>query len=78
MAQTEGKTRVNLMFNPSGNSSVDSFKTDAAALIDRMLDIQNNSVADHHEKRWAAEAATCIETGAVFAVKALTHYSCDQ
>lgn len=76
MTMTEGQLRVGTGFNPSGLDKVDEIKAAAAGLIDAVLDLQRGHASDHHTSRWAAEAATQFETGAMFAVKALTHTSC--
>jgi hypothetical protein len=67
---TEGEWRVGVDFNPSKDPRVDDIKKRCAAIIDEMLNISENRHAAG--ARCAAEAATCFETAAMWAVKALT------
>ena len=67
---TLGEYRVGIDFNPSGNSGVNHVKQAAAALIDLIDEIPDH--AEGEIRRLKAEAMTCIETGAMHAVKAVT------
>ena len=51
-------------------------KARCASLIDDILAIGDGPDADGHTKRWAAMAATDIETACMYAVKAITHEGC--
>ena len=77
MPATEGETRVVYGFNPSAHPEVQSMKARCAALIDDILAIGYRTSADRHTKRWAAKAATNIETASMYAVKAITHEGSD-
>src|SRR5262252_20477 len=67
-SQTLGEFRVRAAFNPSGDSKVDKIKKMAAELIDYI----NDNADAHGDRRAGAEAMTCIETGAMYAVKMVT------
>jgi hypothetical protein len=67
---TKGEYRVGIDFNPSSNPDVDRIKQAAAELIDMIEAIDNRKVPE--AGRCKAEAQTCIETGAMWAVKAIT------
>lgn len=70
--KTVGETRVGVDFNPSRNPLVDEIKRNSADLIDKIYDVgQQTAIPD--VKRWAAEAATNIETGCMYAVKAIVN-----
>ena len=66
---TLGEKRVVVNFNASGDSTVDSIKRTVAELIDLVDELPN---ANSQTGRWKAEAMTCLETGAMYAVKAAT------
>ena len=66
---TLGEKRVVVNFNASNDNTVDRIKRLSADLIDLVDGMPNgNSQAG----RWKAEAMTCIETGAMYAVKGAT------
>lgn len=68
-APTKGEYRVGILFNPSANPSVDKIKRMAADLIDAVEELP----AGHGEiARLKAQAQTCFEDGAMWAVKAAT------
>ena len=69
-AETKGTKRVALRFNPSEMVEVTAVKETCAALIDNLDAIETDDPEVH---RWKAEAMTLIETGCMFAVKALVH-----
>ena len=71
---TEGEIRVVHNFNPSQNIDVFNIKLIISKVIDDALDYATRH-DDPHIKRWCAESATCLETGAMYLVKALTHDS---
>lgn len=67
---TKGQKRVGINFNVAEGqtkSIIDMIKHKSAELIDLI-----DSLEPRHEEvgRWKAEAMTCIETGAMFGVKA--------
>jgi len=66
---TVGQKRVRVSFNPSGNTTVDTIKSDTASLIDRVLNLSGN---DPERARCCALAATAYEEAAMWAVKAAT------
>lgn len=66
---TKGEYRVGISFNPSGDPVVDRLKRAAADLIDAIEEI-TSSVPE--AGRCKAEAQTCVEAGAMWAVKAAT------
>ena len=66
---TTGEKRVLTSFNPGEDSVVDTIKQRAAALIDFIDALPHGN---SQTGRWKAEAMTCIETGAMYAVKAAT------
>lgn len=71
MSQTLGQYRVGVSFNPGGHEAVNSLKAKAAEFIDeckRFADASTNGEA----KRCFAEAMTCMETAAMYAVKGAT------
>lgn len=59
-------------FNPSGVSAVDKAKLLAAALLTQAEDAANAPEATKEHGRCAGTALHYIETGAMYAVKALT------
>lgn len=67
---TEGEYRVGVTFNPSKDPKVDSMKQRCAELIDEMLEYAKDRNAPG--ARCGSEAATCFETAAMWAVKAIT------
>lgn len=67
---TEGEYRVGIKFNPSGAGDVHEIKTRAAELIDMLAPLAADR--DHPGSRCAAIAMTEIESGAMWAVKAVT------
>jgi hypothetical protein len=67
---TEGQYRVGVSFNPSNNPDVDAIKREAAALIDRVYQLQFQRTGV--DARAAALAMTAFEDGAMWAVKAVT------
>jgi hypothetical protein len=67
---TKGMYRVGIGFNPSGDPTVAKLKRAAADLIDMIEDI--DSGGNGEIARLKAEAQTCIEGGAMWAVKAAT------
>lgn len=82
--QTKGQYRVGSSFNPSGDDAVSQIKAKAAELID-LIDTLEGTIKDygsfrevtfdkrHQEvQRCKALAMTCIEDGAMWAVKAAT------
>ena len=69
MAATLGSKRVGLDFNPSGDILVRNVKTEIAALINLIDTIPN---INHQTGRWKAMAQSDLETGCMYAVKALT------
>lgn len=73
LMSTLGEYRVGVDFNPSKNHGVDEVKAQAAALIDFIDQIPD--AAEGEIRRLKAEAMTCVETGAMYAVKALTKQS---
>ena len=77
MAQaTEGQLRVVYTFNPDAHPDVAYLKERCASVIDDILAIGARPTSDSHAKRWAAMAATDIETACMYAVKAVTHEAC--
>lgn len=77
MSKTLGEKRVRSGFNPSENPRVKEFKAKAAELIDFVNMLPEPLGLDNQEKgewyRCKAEAMTNIETGAMYAVKAITY-----
>jgi hypothetical protein len=71
---TTGSYRVGISFNPSGDTNVDLIKASAAALIDLIESIQPPVDGTHFIEvaRLKSLAATAIEEGAMWAVKAAT------
>jgi len=67
---TKGEYRVGVDFNPSKNPEVDKLKAAAAELIDLISEIDDKG--ENEIKRLKALAATEVETGAMYAVKAAT------
>lgn len=73
--QTLGEYRVGISFNPSNNVNVDAIKRGAADLIDKCEALKRNedgTLKDGEIVRCLAEAQTCIETAAMWAVKGAT------
>jgi len=70
VAQTLGEYRVGIDFNPSGSVQVQQVKRTAADLIDFVNGLED--MGEGEIRRLKAEAMTCIETGAMHAVKAAT------
>lgn len=69
MSETEktvGEKIVRADFNPNGNTLVNSFKTNVAAIIDQVDAIRDM------DPRLAALAITHLEIAAMFAVKLAT------
>ena len=62
---TDGEYRVDITFNPADNPDVDHIKSEAAALIDFVLEHGKNL-------RVSEIAATAIENAAMWAVKSVT------
>ena len=73
---TEAFIRVARERRPGSEDNVSEMSIQVKHLIDQMLSIQSSPVADRHERRWAAEAAACFETGQMYAAKALSHHPC--
>ena len=72
---TKGEYRVGINFNPSNDDAVGNIKRQAADLIDLIFDIEDESMnpeRDVERKRLKALAMTCVEEGAMWAVKAAT------
>lgn len=67
---TEGEWRVGVDFNPSGDPRVNDFKKRCAALLDDLYSMSLRQ--DQPGSRCAAIAMHDIETGCMWAVKALT------
>ena len=67
--RTVGELRVCLDFNPGADDWVGNIKRRAAELIDYIDAIPQPGI---DAARWKAEAMTCVETGAMYAVKAAT------
>ena len=68
---TIGQQRVRLDFNRGESLEVDDLKVLAAELIDAIVEIEN-PFGDGEIARLKALAATSIEEGAMWAVKAAT------
>ena len=64
--KTIGEQRVRTEFNPSADSIVDQIKQKTAELINLCDSLKSK------DGRLAAEAMTCYETAAMYAVKAAT------
>jgi hypothetical protein len=67
---TKGEYRVGISFNPSKSEMVDKIKQLAAEAIDLI-----ETIPDHDEgeiRRLKAQAQTCTEDAAMWAVKAAT------
>lgn len=69
-----GAKRIRLGFNPSSNSQIDKIKHKAADLINELETLKGLDTAPEF-RRLVAEAQTCIETGAMYGVKAATYES---
>ena len=67
---TIGEERVRISFNPSSDSMVDQIKGKAAELIDLCESMKAGAPGE--KVRCVAMAQTCIEDGAMWAVKAAT------
>lgn len=66
-----GEYRVGVTFNPGGHVAVDSLKAKAATFIDECKKGMDET-ANGEAKRCFAEAMTCMETTAMYAVKGAT------
>ncbi len=74
-AQSFGKKRVGVNFNPTGNDNVDKIKDAAANLIDLINQstlLAESGVCDKEHLRQQELAMTAIEVGCMHAVKAQT------
>ena len=69
---TEGEWLVGVDFNPSGSIAVMEVKAKAAELIDLIDGIPGQDGGFPEVGRLKALACTCIEEGAMWAVKAAT------
>jgi len=69
---TRGEWLVGIDFNPSGDGQVDAIKRRAADLLDCINDIPGQDGGFPEVSRLKALACTCIEEGAMWAVKAAT------
>jgi hypothetical protein len=67
---TKGEYRVGIDFNPSGDEMVNAIKRAAADAIDMIETIDDHG--DGEIRRLKAEAQTCVEDAAMWAVKAAT------
>lgn len=76
MTQTKGQYRVGITFNPSQLGVVDQIKVKAAELIDLIddLPVPSSGSGEHAVEvlRLKALAATAVEEGAMWGVKAAT------
>lgn len=70
--QTFGEKAVGLSFNPSGNNEVDSIKRKFAAIIDELHEIRQRENVGGEVKRMLSIAITEVQTGQMWAVKAVT------
>ena len=68
---TFGEKAVGVQFNPSKFPQVDLYKKQCAELIDNLNDARNRT-DDGDVKRMFSEAITNIQTGQMWAVKAVT------
>jgi len=68
---TLGEYKVGISFNPGGNEMVDKLKRAAADLIDLIAMVETKAAVGEVD-RLKALAMTCIEEGAMWAVKAAT------
>ena len=68
---TFGQKAVGLTFNPGGNPSVDSIKTDFAKIIDGLNEIRSG-IDNPEVKRMLSIAITEAQTAQMWAVKAVT------
>lgn len=68
--KTIGEQRVHAEFNPDKNELVDQIKNKSAELINLINSIPNNA-GDGEKRRCQSIAMTEIETGCMYAVKAL-------
>jgi len=69
MEQTLGQKRVKADFNPAKNDTVDQIKNKSAELID-LLETLRMEGSTGERQRAISEAQTCVETGAMYGVKA--------
>ena len=67
---TKGEYRVGIDFNPSGDEMVNAIKRAAADAIDMIEGIADRG--DGEIRRLKAQAQTCVEDAAMWAVKAAT------
>ena len=74
--RTEGDIRVVRSFNVSGDSEINWFKEQTAALIDRVTEMSPTD--DPYKQRWIEWAAYHYEQAVMNAVKALTHKEIEQ
>lgn len=70
--QTFGEKAVGLSFNPSGNNEVDSIKRKCAAIIDELHEVRERANVGGEVKRMLSIAITEVQTGQMWAVKAVT------
>ena len=68
---TFGQRAVGLTFNPSGDDAVAACKQEFATAIDRMNDLRN-ATQNPEVKRMASVAITELQSGQMWAVKAIT------
>lgn len=75
-ALTKGEYLVGITFNPGNNADVDNIKCKAADLIDAIEELRKEEMAtvaqSQQVARCKATAITCVEEGAMWAVKAAT------
>lgn len=69
--QTLGQRRVKAEFNPSKTDLVDQIKNKSAELIDLIEQVDNGQERSGEQRRVMALAQTNVETGCMYAVKAL-------
>jgi hypothetical protein len=67
---TYGERAAGVSFNPSNNPAVDSIKRKCADLIDEIDGLRNSH--DSEVRRMASTAITEIQSGQMWAVKAVT------
>lgn len=68
---TFGEKAVGITFNPGGHPEVESVKRQCADIIDNLNDARNRTDSGD-VKRMFSEAITNIQTGQMWAVKAIT------
>jgi hypothetical protein len=69
---TKGQEMVGLTFNPSNDATVDMIKTVYAQLIDKLIQVRDDS-ASSEVKRLCSIAITEAQTAQMWAVKAVTY-----